>query len=148
MHAFEKANYSSEKEFPTETWSHRFKEYSAWINKKGSSSELPSYQCRKWDLNPHSIATIRTWTVRVCHSAIPANRHILSFSVIFVNKKMRASTLLALCYIYVRFIYTLNNTVKNVSGVWCCIITIACIQVWFVTLTVRRISNGNRSHRC
>ena len=46
-----------------------------WDKNKGSLDFTGFLLCRRWDLNPHSLATTGTWSLRVCHSATPANNH-------------------------------------------------------------------------
>ena len=37
-------------------------------------SAMCDRRCRRWDLNPHYVAITGTWSLRVCHSATPANK--------------------------------------------------------------------------
>ena len=55
--------------------------------KKEQARACSFFWCRRWDLNPHGIATIGFWVRRVCHSTTSAYAIFKSFIIIKHTKK-------------------------------------------------------------
>ena len=67
---------------------------SNFLQSKKSLDIIKAFSCRRWDLNPHDIATTGTWSLRVCqfrHFCISYLSIALSRLLIYNNRCMDKS---------------------------------------------------------